>query len=215
MFSTGFYMEPRECYETMEGETVSWMLENANNLGAVITGSLIMKEKDQFLNRMLWASPDGGLEWYDKRHLFRFGGEHHNYTSGNQRVIVSLGGWRIALLVCYDLRFPVWSRNRNNYDVGIYVANWPNPRQFAWDSLLRARAIENQIYVLAVNRLGRNPLGDEFSGGSVVLDFLGQPVIDCGDDLSVVDASLSMKALRKFRQHFPAEMDSDDFELKL
>ena len=219
-FSTGFYTDPTEKYEIMEGETVAWMSACAQEFRTVVTGSMVMRldndsENRQFVNRMIWARPDGNLDWYDKRHLFRFGGEHLNYEGGNQRVIFPLNGWRVALFVCYDLRFPVWSRNRDDYDVALYVANWPNARQYAWDTLLRARAIENQVYVIGVNRLGENPNGDSYSGGSVILDFMGKPIRDCGDRLMTTTASLSKNSLSEFRAFFPASMDSDDFEIKL
>ena len=214
-FSTGFYMDPTEKFEIMDGHSVTWMVEAARETGAVITGSLVMQVENDYVNRMIWARPDGTLDWYDKRHLFRFGGEHHNYTGGNRRMVFEHKGWRIAPFVCYDLRFPVFSRNRNDYDVALYAANWPDARQYAWDTLVRARAIENQCYVLAVNRLGENPNGDTYSGGSVVLDYLGQPMVDCGDRLMAASADLSMEELDKFRAYFPAAMDQDDFELKL
>ncbi len=131
MFSTDFSMKPWEAFEPMEGETVAWMLARAQSLSAVVTGSLIMKLGDHFVNRMIWARPDGELEFYDKRHLFRFGKEHLHYEAGDKRVIVNHKGWRIALFICYDLRFPVWSRNQGDYDLALYVANWPDARQFA------------------------------------------------------------------------------------
>ena len=215
MFSSGFSMHPQDCYETMEGETVAWMIERAGQLSAVITGSLIMKlGESNFVNRMIWARPDGGLDYYDKRHLFRFGGEHVHFNSGNERVIVELQGWRFALFVCYDLRFPVWSRNKEDYDVAIYVANWPDARQVAWDSLLPARAIENLSYVLGVNRIGEDALGNSFSGGSVILDYMGLPLVDCKDQIRFVTQSLSMSKLVRFRQKFPARLDADQFEIK-
>ena len=213
MFSTGYYMEPWEKFETMDGETVAWMTDNARNIGAVITGSLIVKVGEDYLNRMVWAAPDGELSWYDKRHLFRFGGEHHHYRQGNERIVMNLDGWRVALFVCYDLRFPVWSRNLDDYDLGLYVANWPNARQYAWDTLLRARAIENQAYVVGVNRLGSNPNGDNYSGGSAILDFLGMPLEDCRDDRTMASATLSMDKLNEFREYFPASLDRDDFRI--
>jgi predicted amidohydrolase len=213
MFSTGYYEQPRDTFETMQGETVAWMRESAAKCNAVITGSLIMKTGDKFVNRMIWAKPDGEMTWYDKRHLFRFGGEHHHYHSGDKRVIVDLDGWRVALFVCYDIRFPVWSRNRDDYDIAVYAANWPNARQYAWDSLLVARAIENQSYVIGVNRLGSNPNGDEYSGGSVILDYLGMPIESCKDRISVATTSLSMVDLQDNRAHFPASLDRDNFEI--
>ncbi len=213
MFSTGFYMEPWDCFETMEGETVAWLRQSAQSLGAVITGSLVMKLNEEYRNRMLWARPDGSLDWYDKRHLFRYGGEHHHFTGGQKRVVLTLAGWRVALFVCYDVRFPVFCRNRADYDVALYVANWPQARQYAWDTLVRARAIENQSYVVGCNRLGSDPNGNRFAGGSVILDFLGQPLVDCQDRPMVGTFALSMPKLRAFREHFPAAMDADRFTL--
>lgn len=212
-FSTGFTMNPWEAPEHMDGETVAWMLARAQTLDAVITGSLIMKLDEGYVNRMIWAKPDGEFAFYDKRHLFRFGGEHHHYTSGNKRVVVEIDGWRVALFICYDLRFPVWSRNRLDYDVAVYVANWPTARQYAWDTLIRARAIENQSYVLAANRLGDDPVGNTYSGGSGIFDFLGQPMVDCGDGMMIAQASLSMSLLGEFREAFPAGLDSDEFTM--
>jgi predicted amidohydrolase len=213
MFSTGFYMEPWHCYETMEGDTVAWMQRNAAESGAVITGSLVMRVGDEYRNRMIWARPDGGIDWYDKRHLFRYGGEHHHFTGGQDRVVMDLNGWRVALFVCYDLRFPVFCRNLGDYDLALYVANWPDARQYAWDTLVRARAIENQAYVIGCNRLGSDPKGNTFSGGSVILDFLGKPMVDCGNRTTMAVESLSMPDLLAFREHFPAAMDADGFRL--
>jgi predicted amidohydrolase len=212
-YSTGFYTDPSEKFETMGGATVAWMSACAAELDAVITGSVVMKVEELYVNRMLWARPDGSLDWYDKRHLFRFGGEHHNYSGGHSRVIFGHCGWRIALFICYDVRFPVWSRNTDDYDLALYVANWPDARQYAWDTLVRARAIENQAYVLAVNRLGDNPNGDSYSGGSVILDFLGKPIEDCQDQAAVASATLSASALAEFREFFPASMDQDGFTI--
>ena len=219
MFSTGFYMEPWQCYEEMNGETVLWMQQWAQHLDAVITGSLIMKIEDRFVNRMIWARPDGSLDWYDKKHLFRFGGEHHNFSGGDRRVVMTLNGWRVALFICYDLRFPVWSRNRlseddsGGYDLALYVANWPDARQYAWDSLVRARAIENQAFTAGCNRLGKDGAGNTFSGGSVILDFKGMPMIDCANRMMVARQTLSMQQLIDYRQEFPAAMDADTFTL--
>lgn len=214
MFSTGFYMEPWHCYETMDGETVAWMRQQAGDTGAVITGSLVMRINNEYRNRMIWAHPDGDIQWYDKRHLFRYGGEHHHFTGGQDRLVVSLQGWRVALFVCYDLRFPVFSRNLGDYDLALYVANWPDARQYAWDTLLRARAIENQAYVVGCNRLGSDPNGNTFSGGSVILDFLGKPMAACENLTAVSSKTLSMSELIAFREHFPAAMDADGFILE-
>ncbi len=211
MFSTGFYMEPWHCFETMEGETIAWMAQRAEQSGAVITGSLVMKVDGEYRNRMIWARPDRSMDWYDKRHLFRYGGEHHHFTAGRDRRVVMLKGWRVALFVCYDLRFPVFCRNTADYDVALYVANWPNARQYAWDTLLRARAIENQSYVVGCNRLGVDPTGNCFSGGSAILDFLGQPIGDCGDRRMTATHLLSGSELANFREYFPAMQDADRF----
>ena len=213
MFSTGFCMQPEGIAETMEGPTVHWMRGQAERSGAVVTGSIILEEGGVYKNRMIWARPDGFMAYYDKRHLFRYGDEHIHYTAGNERVVVELDGWRLALFVCYDLRFPVWSRNRNDYDVALYVANWPAPRQYAWDTLLRARAIENQVYVVGVNRIGSDGIGNDFTGGTAVLDCLGKPMADCGDRLMNATVALSREAQETFRQHFPAGMDSDSFTI--
>ncbi|NKB76485.1 MAG: amidohydrolase [Gammaproteobacteria bacterium] len=213
-FSTGFTMSPWEACEYMEGDTVLWMKQRSQELGAVITGSLIVKLDESYVNRMIWAKPDGGMVFYDKRHLFRFGGEHLHYTSGDKRVVVDINGWRVALFICYDLRFPVWSRNRGDYDIGIYVANWPVVRQYAWDTLIKARAIENQAYVLASNRLGSDPVGNAYRGGSAILDFMGKPIVDCEDKVMIANTSLSMEPLSTFREEFPAGMDCDEFEIR-
>lgn len=214
-FSTGFYENPEEKYETMESDTVLWMLEIAQSLDAVLTGSVVMQVHDEgspvYLNRMLWVAPDGAVDWYDKRHLFRYGGEHHHYTAGNVRKIIELHGWSIALFVCYDVRFPVWCRNRSDYDAALYVANWPHARQYAWDTLVRARAIENQCYVLAVNRVGQNPAGEDYRGGSAILDPLGSPIALCGESEMIQTATLSKSRLQSIRADFPAAMDQDHF----
>lgn len=213
MFSTGFCMQPGGIAETMDGLTVAWMREQADRSGAVITGSIILEEGEQYKNRMIWARSDGSLAYYDKRHLFRYGEEHIHYTAGNERVIVELHGWRIMLQVCYDLRFPVWSRNRNDYDVALYVANWPAPRQYAWDTLLRARAIENQVYVVGVNRIGSDGIGNDFTGGSAILDCLGKPIVACKDRKMNGTAVLSRQSQEAFRAHFPAALDADAFAI--
>ncbi|MFT5260909.1 MAG: omega-amidase [Saprospiraceae bacterium] len=213
MFSTGFSMKPWESFETMNGKTVAWMLTKAQELDAVITGSLIMKLDDHYVNRMIWAKPDGNLSYYDKRHLFRFGKEHLHYEAGDQRVIVEHKGWRVALFICYDLRFPVWSRNQADYDLALYVANWPDARQFAWDSLLVARAIENQCYIAASNRVGADPLGNTFSGGSAILGPKGTGLFDFTDQTVLKTESLSMTELNDYRELFPAAKDADPFTL--
>ena len=213
MFSTGFSMEAKGIHESMDGQTVQWMREQAAQKNAVLTGSLIIEDGEDFKNRMIWAAPGGDVTIYDKRHLFRFGKEHINYTAGDDRVIVELKGWRLALFICYDLRFPVWCRNRGDYDVAVYVANWPGARQYAWDTLLKARAIENQAYVIGVNRIGSDGIGQDFSGGTVVHDCKGQPLVDCQDKRMNATVTLSKEEQQKFREKFPAALDADDFSI--
>jgi len=220
-FTSGFSNEALAQAETMDGPTVAWLRAQAAALGSVITGSVQIREGDAVFNRMLWAAPDGSIQHYDKRHLFRMAGEHDRYASGRDKIIVEYKGWRICPLVCYDLRFPVFSRNRfgqtladgYDYDLLIYVANWPSPRHFAWQTLLKARAIENQSYVVGVNRTGGDDNGLHYLGGSTVLDFLGQTVVESGDTPQTQSARISFAELAAFRQRFPAHLDADSFTL--
>jgi len=213
LFSTGFSMEAEELAEDMDGPTVGWMREEACSLGCAITGSLIVREENRCYNRLLWVRPDGSMAHYDKRHLFRKAREHEHYAQGQRRITVQLKGWRICPLVCYDLRFPVWSRSHGDYDLLIYVANWPSRRKFAWSTLLRARAIENLAYVVGVNRVGRDGNGAQYAGGSVAVDFLGQPLSDEHDGDDVETVVLDRASLDAFRESFPAHLDADAFEL--
>ena len=176
MFSTGFSMDAAALAEDMDGPTIGWMREEAAAMGCVLAGSLIVREGGRHFNRLVWARPDGTLAHYDKRHLFRMAGEQQHYAAGDRRLVVEIKGWRVCPMVCYDLRFPVWSRNRGDYDLLLYVANWPARRAHAWSALLRARAIENLSYVVGVNRIGRDGNGTSYAGDSVALDFLGQPL---------------------------------------
>ena len=164
MFSTGFTMSSQQVAEDMAGPTVQWLCQQADQRQLVICGSVVIQDGQQFFNRLLWATPDGGLSWYDKRHCFRMAGEHEHYSAGQQRVVVELAGWRICLSVCYDLRFPVWLRNCNDYDVLLCVANWPAARRDAWMTLLKARAIENQAYCVGVNIVGTDGNDVQYSG---------------------------------------------------
>lgn len=213
MFTTGFSMQAAELAETMDGPTVQWLRATAARLGAVVTGSLIVDD-DGHRNRLLWARPDGTLAAYDKRHLFRMAREHEHYAAGATRVVVELQGWRVLPLVCYDLRFPVWSRNRADYDLALYVANWPSARRYAWTTLLRARAIENLCYVIGVNRIGADGAGIEYAGDSVALDPLGQPLAELGAGAAVTQVTLSAEALANHRRRFPAHLDADAFRLE-
>jgi len=213
MFATGFTMNSREQAEDMHGPSVDWMREEAASLSCVITGSLVIREGEHHYNRLLWVRPDGEVAHYDKRHLFRMIGEHENYAPGERRLDCMLKGWRIRPFICYDLRFPVWSRSPGDCDLLIYVANWPSPRHRAWSTLLRARAIENQCYVVGVNRTGRDGNGASYLGGSVAIDFLGDPVSGEGDGDGVETAVLDMASLQAFRAGFPVHLDADRFEL--
>ena len=214
MFTTGFSMDAEALAEEMDGPTVGWLREEAVSLACAITGSLIVREDGRYYNRLVWASPDGTILHYDKRHLFRMAAEHEHYAAGSRRLIVEYKGWRICPMVCYDLRFPVWSRNRGDYDLLVYVANWPGRRRSAWQSLLRARAIENLSYVLGVNRVGSDGNGVNYSGDSVALDFLGQPLNNEHGGDSVETVVLDRTLLQDFRASFPAHLDADGFELR-
>ncbi len=219
MFSTGFSMKPQLLAETMEGNTVSWMKEQAAKNGVVLTGSIIIKEEDKFYNRLIWMLPNGDLGYYDKRHLFAYAHEHEQYSSGNKRLIASVKGWKINLQVCYDLRFPVWARQQApnkegpEYDVLIYVANWPESRSHAWKTLLCARAIENQCYVVGVNRVGRDGNEIYYSGNSMVIDPLGEVLYHFADDEDIFTISLQKEHLQQVRAKYPFWKDADDFKI--
>jgi omega-amidase len=217
MFTTGFTMEARSVAEPVDGPTIAWMREQAGKLGAVITGSIVTKDGEKFYNRLIWMRPDGTHEYYDKRHLFRMAHEHDHYSAGSRRVIVELKGWKILPLVCYDLRFPVWSRNRigsdEAYDLLLYVANWPQRRRHAWRTLLMARAIENLSYCIGVNRVGEDGVGISYVGDSAAIDYLGQPMTQPSEQEFVATVTLDRAALHGFRNKFPAHLDADEFRL--
>jgi predicted amidohydrolase len=212
-FDSGFTRSPQVCAEGMDGQSVVWMQHQAARTGAVLTGSLAINDQGSFYNRLIWATPDGQLQWYDKRHLFSMGGENERYSAGKHRAVFAYRGWRICPQVCYDLRFPVWSRNRNDYDLLLYVANWPTPRAHAWRTLLRARANENQCYVVGLNRVGRDGNHWDYAGDSAIIDFLGHPLAEIGDQEGHIQASLDAGALADFRREFPFDADADSFEL--
>lgn len=220
-FTSGFSNDAIDRAETMDGPTVAWMLAQARALDAAVTGSVQLRVGDQVFNRMLWAAPDGDLRHYDKRHLFRYAREHERYAAGRERLVVEWKGWRINPLVCYDLRFPVFARNRFNverkdaldFDLQLYVANWPAARSYAWKTLLRARAIENLCYVAGLNRVGTDGNGIDYSGDSAVIDFLGHPVSECSDQEVVVTTTLQAAELAAHRERFPAMLDGDAFTL--
>ncbi|MEP6908053.1 MAG: amidohydrolase [Pseudoxanthomonas sp.] len=220
-FTSGFSNDAIDKAETMDGPTVTWMRDQASALNAAVTGSVQLRTSEGVFNRLLWATPDGALQYYDKRHLFRFAGEHKRYAAGDARLTVEWKGWRINPLVCYDLRFPVYSRNRYDvertgeldFDLQLFVANWPAARAYAWKTLLRARAIENLCYVAAVNRVGVDGNGLDYSGDSAVIDFMGQPLVETTVEEGVVGSVISASALAAHRERFPAMLDGDRFSL--
>jgi omega-amidase len=213
MFTTGFSMQVEKLAEEMHGPTVKWMTEKSSEFQAVISGSLIIKENDNYFNRVVWVDPHKQVHWYDKRHLFAMGEEHLHYTPGNQRVTVEWKGWKFRLLVCYDLRFPVWSRNYDDYDVLVYVANWPSERHEVWKNLLIARALENQCYCIGVNRVGCDGMGLNYIGDSVLITPRGE-AFWLGDSETTRTFSLSLSDLHAFREKFPVLRDRDRFFLK-
>lgn len=213
MFSTGFTVDPQNVAEGMSGTAVTWMLEAARNSGAVVIGSLVIGDTDHYYNRLICAEPDGVLNYYNKRHLFTYAGEHHSFAPGKHHLLLTVKGWRILPLVCYDLRFPVWSRNTQQYDLLVYVANWPAPRIHAWTTLLQARAIENQCYVAGVNRVGEDPNGNHYSGQSAVYDMAGQPLRTSASAEEVGTIDLDAGALQVYRQRFPFLQDRDQFQI--
>ena len=214
MFSTGFSMRPSLIAEAINGPTVSWMGKIARQFNAVVTGSIIIKENKDFFNRLIWMPPEGNYEYNDKRHLFRMGEENLKYSAGNRKLITNWKGWRFRPLVCYDLRFPVWSRNRNDYDMLIYVANWPEARRKVWKNLLVARAMENQAYVVGVNRVGIDGRDISYAGDSMIVDPRGNIVSEISAyDESVKTISLSLNELIAFREKFPVHLDADDFRI--
>lgn len=212
MFNTGFTMDSAAQAEPEMGPTTQWLLQQAQRLNAVVCGSLIIKVADgDYRNRLIWARPDGSLAHYDKRHLFRMAGEHHHFTAGTQQLQVELKGWRIRPLICYDLRFPVWSRDAQHTDLLFYLASWPAARRAAWNHLLPARAIENLCYVAGVNRTGVDQQGHRYSGDSQVLDFMGEPLVTAGDQAGIFYVSLQAAKLAEFKKRFPAYLDADTF----
>ncbi|MEO6550820.1 MAG: nitrilase family protein [Ferruginibacter sp.] len=236
MFSTGFSMQAPALAETMEGETVQWMKNISARNKIVLTGSIIIKENEQYYNRLIWMLPNGQFGTYDKRHLFAYAEEDKFYTPGNKRLIASVKGWKLNMQVCYDLRFPVWARNQVNqtagetnvgsgpsyetsavavpeYDILVYVANWPERRSHAWKTLLCARAIENQCFVIGVNRVGRDGNNIGYSGNSLVIDPLGEVLYHVADEEDVFTITLEKEHLEEIRSKFPFWKDSDNFTL--
>lgn len=213
MFTTGFTMDVRSQAEPMSGPTLGWMAALARETNATLCGSLVIGESGHFYNRFVWMPPDGRHVHYDKRHLFRMAGEHEHFAAGRERLIVRIKDWRICPLVCYDLRFPVWSRGANAFDLLLYVANWPAARRSAWRSLLPARGVENQCYVAGVNRVGTDGKGIAYAGDSSVHDFLGEPLAELGDAPGHCTVTLDLAALHRYREKFPAWRDADPYQL--
>ncbi len=215
MFNTGFSMQPKKFAETMDGPTVEWMRRLSAEKKAIITGSLMIQEGEQFFNRLIWMLPNGELGYYDKRHLFAFAGEDQHYTAGNKRLIASVKGWKINLQVCYDLRFPVWARQQGEeYDVLLYVANWPEKRNHAWKTLLTARAIENQCYTIGVNRVGMDGNNIAHSGDSLIVGPLGEVLYHCAFNEDVFTITLQKDELTNTRAQFPFWKDADFFQIQ-
>ena len=231
MFSTGFSMQPEKLAETMDGQTLQWMRQVAAKKKVILTGSLIIKDSspslqngsELYYNRLVWVLPNGEIGHYDKRHLFAYGQEDQHYTAGKKRLIASVNGWRVNLLVCYDLRFPVWSRQSPppsgeagrgpEYDVLIYVANWPEKRVQAWTTLLRARAIENQSYVIGVNRTGNDGEQIHYSGESMAIDPMGEVLYQKKNEEDIFTVTLNKSSLEKAREKFPFWKDADRFRI--
>lgn len=224
MFTTGFSMNPQKLGEPTDGPTLEWMRKQALQLNTVVTGSFIATEDGSHFNRLLWVRPDGSYEQYDKRHLFRLAGEEKKFVAGDKKLVVDLHGWKVCPLVCYDLRFPVWSRNRwknkdttaltAEYDLLLYVANWPERRSHAWKTLLMARAIENIAYVVGLNRVGNDGDNVLYTGDSAIIDFKGDHIktaIISREE--IITEKLSYQLLTEFRERFPAGMDGDDFNM--
>lgn len=214
MFSTGFATEPQGIAEESPSPTLGWMKERAAALDSAICGSIALHEDGKYYNRFYFVTPDGECVSYDKHHLFTYSGEHLRFTKGDRRCVLEWCGVRFLLLVCYDLRFPVWIRNREDYDAILCVASWPKPRRAAWDCLVRARAIENQCYVAAVNRVGLDP-SCEYSGGTAFINPYGDVIASLADyEEGVVEAELDMESLEEFREKFPVLSDADQYEIK-
>mgnify|MGYP003327580019 FL=1 len=224
MFSTGFSMDTQNLAEPMNGFSVEWMKRVSRENKIILTGSLMIKENDSCFNRLIWMMPNGSMGYYDKRHLFGYGDEDKYFKSGNQRLIASVNGWKINLQICYDLRFPVWARQQSQnideqftpeYDILIYVANWPERRSHAWKTLLCARAMENQCYVVGVNRVGKDGNGIHHSGDSMIIDPLGEVFYHMSDTEDIFTISLRNEDLNEKRNHFPFLKDGDYFKIDL
>lgn len=221
MFNSGFSINPEKFAEQPKGKTFYWMKKKAEEYSSVIMGSIAVKERGKFYNRLICMDAHGNYKQYDKRHLFRMGEEHTKFSGGKQKIITEIKGWKILPLVCYDLRFPVWSKNKykNNkyeYDLLIYIANWPKPRNHVWKALLKARALENLSYVVGVNRIGKDGRMLEYSGDSSIIDYLGNPLVECKpSEEKVFSYTLIYESLEKFRNNFNVGLDWDNFTINV
>jgi omega-amidase len=215
MFSTGFSMKPKLLAEKMDGETIAWMKKMASSKKIILTGSVIIEDDGKYFNRLVWMLPTGEYGVYDKRHLFAYAEEHNHYSAGNKRLIAQVKGWKINLQVCYDLRFPVWARKQNEaeYDLLIYVANWPERRITAWKTLLQARAIENQCYVVGVNRVGDDGNNIHYSGESTIIDPLGEILYHKANVEDIFTYTLQKEKQEEVREKFPFWRDADSFDI--
>lgn len=214
-FNTGFSMDPNRLAESMDGKTVTWMKEVAKEEKIILAGSIMIQEEGKNYNRLLWVLPSGEVQHYDKRHRFSLGGEQEEFSRGERRVIVQVNGWRILLQICYDLRFPVYARQQQDdeYDAILYVANWPQKRMLAWNTLLRARAIENQCYTLGINRIGEDGTGLAHCGGTTVFDPLGETIHHVEDREDVSTLTLNNDEVKMIREKLPFQKDRDPFSL--
>jgi predicted amidohydrolase len=215
MFSTGFSMNVEYLAENFHGPSLRWLKRKAKYLNAVVSGSFIAVENGKYYNRLFWVTPKGVVSSYDKRHLFRMADEHQSYSPGTASMVVKANGWNVSPFICYDLRFPVWSRNiANAFDLMIFVANWPDQRSDHWQTLLKARAIENQAYVVGVNRIGSDANQIRYSGNSLVFDPLGKELGGCGNKEMILSVKLDINVLKNYRSKFPVWQDADKFRLE-
>lgn len=215
MFTSGFTMNPIAVAETMQGETITWLQALAKARNSAITGSLVIAANGNFYNRMVFVFPSGDIQHYDKRHLFTLAGEDKVYTAGKQKVVIDYLGWRICPLICYDLRFPAFSRNSDDYDLLIYVASWPKIRTNAWDALLKARAIENMSYAIGVNRIGSDANGYEYIGHTQIVDFLGNSIIEPQESEGCFSANLDRETMLETRHKLGFLNDQDVFKIQV
>ncbi len=213
MFTTGFSMDAPRLAEPMDGRTMEWLAKQAQLTGAVVTGSFIAKEDVRYFNRLVWMRPDGTFEQYDKRHLFSPAGEHETYSAGKRKLVTEWLGWKICPMICYDLRFPAWSRNVEGYDLLLYMANWPDRRSHHWKCLLAARAIENQCFVAGVNRCGTDGVGYHYTGDTSIIDFNGKVLHQVAGAENIFTAPLSLESLRDYRSSLQFLADKDEFEI--